>query len=84
MESPAEAGFSIGVLQEERTRVRPTGGVLRHEFDRLGPVETGLTLAPLWHQSRHLEGNATAAEVPPKLTKNHPTGGLGTWIFHSR
>ena len=48
--TPPKRG-SLGYYREERTPARPTAGALRHEFDRLGPVISGLTLARLWHDS---------------------------------
>ena len=56
------SGPFLGYYREERTRARPRGGLLRHEFDRLDPVETGLTLARLWHHSGTRATSSTAKE----------------------
>src|SRR6266545_1290664 len=59
-ETPRRSGAFLGYYRE-RTRPCARMDVLRHEFGRLDPAVTALTLAPLWHLCHRLQGTATVA-----------------------
>jgi hypothetical protein len=73
-ETARRSGPFLGYYREERTRARPRGGFLRHEFDRLDPVETGLTLARLWHHSGTRATGSTAKE--PRFRIHRKAGAI--------
>jgi hypothetical protein len=52
IETPRRSGAFLGYYREERYATQAWEGCLRHEFARLGPVESGLTGARLAHDWR--------------------------------